>query len=112
MTKNIPLFFFDIVKNIDIKTITREKASNDNFSIYVVFENPYKSLVQRREGFCSIICDGIEIHKDYVIFVINEHDVLTVKWSSLQTVSWERCSMDEYKKECERFSLFSALFTY
>lgn len=107
MSKKVSTFFSEMVENIEIKDAFHEDSSDGGFGLYLVFEKPYKPTIQRDEGICVIICDGVEFHKDYIIFIVNECDVLTVNWDSFHSITWKECPEDEYKEACKKYSPFS-----
>lgn len=102
-------FLADILSNFDIKEASFEdyhESDGEITCLYIIFKKPFKFDVKRKEGFSRIICDAVEICINYVTFVIDDADVLVVKWEDLDEVSWNDCPMEEYKKEIEKTYMF------
>ena len=95
-----------ILEDLDVKDAELLEVFEDDektTSLYMRFEKPLKFSVSRKEGFCVIIADAMEISRKALDFVVDEFSVLTVKWNHLINVKWKDCPEEDYLEELKKY---------
>lgn len=94
-------FLKNLLENIKIKKADIlekfEENKKETKSLYITLEKPLKFSITRKNGFCSIIADAIDLSKQEISFIVNNYDVLSTDWDSIEFIKWTSCSEKDYE---------------